>query len=140
MDAITALTTPAADPTAAATSNPNNEMGKDAFLQLMVAQLRYQDPMNPADSQSFLAQTAQFTSVEKLEEIAASMASMSRNDELSTIGTLVGKNVRFLDAVGNSVDAVVTAGRTTEDGIMLTTGLGDIHLDSVTAIVEAPTD
>ncbi len=138
MDAIAALTTPVADPTAVSNSNPNDGMGKDAFLQLMVAQLRYQDPMNPADSQSFLAQTAQFTSVEKLEEIAASMASMSRNDELSTIGTMVGKNVRFLDEVGNNAEALVTAGRTTEDGIILTTTKGDVHLDSVSAIVATP--
>ena len=37
------------------------------FLNLLVAQLRYQDPMNPADSGEFLAQSAQFTSLEKMQ-------------------------------------------------------------------------
>ena len=39
---------------------------QDTFLKLLVAQLKYQDPSNPADSTQFLAQTAQFTQVEKL--------------------------------------------------------------------------
>jgi flagellar basal-body rod modification protein FlgD len=46
------------------TDKPGGEMGKDAFLQLLVAQLKYQDPSTPADSREFLAQTAQFTMVE----------------------------------------------------------------------------
>ena len=40
---------------------------KDMFLQLLVAQMRYQDPMNPTDSSEFLAQTAQFTALEKMQ-------------------------------------------------------------------------
>ena len=40
------------------------------FLQLLVAQMRYQDPMNPTDSSEFLAQTAQFTALEKMQTVA----------------------------------------------------------------------
>ena len=40
------------------------------FLELMVAQLRYQDPMNPQDSGEFLAQSAQFTALEKMQDVA----------------------------------------------------------------------
>ena len=43
---------------------------KQMFLELMVAQLRYQDPMNPADSGEFLAQSAQFTALEKMQDVA----------------------------------------------------------------------
>ena len=39
-----------------------NDIDKDMFLKLMVTQLKYQDPLNPADPDEFLAQTAQFTS------------------------------------------------------------------------------
>jgi len=44
---------------------------KDTFLKLLVAQLKYQNPMEPVDSSQFMAQTAQFTMVEKLEAMAA---------------------------------------------------------------------
>ena len=47
-----------------------DQMGKDVFLKLLVAQLKYQDPSNPADSSQMMSQTATFTQVEKLEEIA----------------------------------------------------------------------
>ncbi len=48
-------------------SGPKNELDKDAFLKLLVAQLRYQDPTAPMDTSAFMAQTSQLTSVEKLE-------------------------------------------------------------------------
>ena len=49
---------------------PASSSDKEMFLNLMVAQLRYQDPMNPADSGEFLAQTAQFTALEKMQDVA----------------------------------------------------------------------
>ncbi len=45
---------------------PGGALGKEEFLQLLVAQLRNQDPMNPMESQEFAAQLAQFSSVEQL--------------------------------------------------------------------------
>jgi hypothetical protein len=56
------------------TRKPTNELDQDAFLKLMVAQLRYQNPMSPADPQAFLAQTAQFTTVEKLTQLTQQLA------------------------------------------------------------------
>jgi len=118
------------------TAARNEPLGQDAFLQLMVAQLRYQDPTSPADSQSFIAQTAQFTSVETLKQIADKMTSMSRNDDLTTIGSLVGSTVQFADSSGGLVDARVTSGRTTETGIMLTLPDREISIDDIVAIVD----
>jgi flagellar basal-body rod modification protein FlgD len=139
VDPISALTATTPDPLVEST-NASQSLGQEAFLQLMVAQLRYQDPMSPADSASFLAQTAQFTMVEKLEQIAADMASMSRNDELATIGTLVGSNVRYVDETGDFAETIVTAGRTSEDGIVFVTPDRDIHIDDIVAIVAPPTN
>ena len=46
-----------------------NEIDKDMFLKLLVTRLKYQDPLNPASPDEFMAQTAQFTSVEKLTQL-----------------------------------------------------------------------
>lgn len=54
-----------------------NNMGQDAFLKLLTAQLQYQDPMKPQENGEFLAQLAQFTSLEKLTSIETSMKEMA---------------------------------------------------------------
>ena len=135
MDAISAAAA-TADPTAASTTNDaTQELGQDAFLQLLVAQLKYQDPMSPSDSAEFLSQTAQFTQVEKLEEIADAMATLSKNDQLSTIGNLVGQVVQHENALGQLIETAITSGRVHPDGITL---IGDdgsqIGLDEVIGV------
>lgn len=73
-----------------------NELGKDAFLQLLVAQLKYQDPMEPSKNQEFLGELAQFTTVEELQNLSSSMtAAMANGNSLN----LVGKNVIVEDGL-----------------------------------------
>jgi flagellar basal-body rod modification protein FlgD len=63
---------------AAATELPKREgLGKDAFLQLLVTQLQHQDPTKPQADSEFIAQLAQFSSLEKLTEIADSVEAMA---------------------------------------------------------------
>jgi flagellar basal-body rod modification protein FlgD len=45
------------------------ELGKDVFLKLLVAQLRHQDPLNPQDNSAFVAQMAQFTALEQMQNL-----------------------------------------------------------------------
>jgi flagellar basal-body rod modification protein FlgD len=51
------------------TSSINKDLDKDTFLQLLVAQLKYQDPMNPADGVQFLTQLTQFSQLEQTMQI-----------------------------------------------------------------------
>ncbi len=138
MNAIPGITetTPTTDLGSVAESGEQS-LGKDTFLKLLVAQLRYQDPLSPADSTQFMSQTAQFTSVEKLEEIAASMASLTKNDDLATIGNLVGKSVQHRDELGNLHEAKVTAGKVDPNGIVLVLGDLEIRIQDVEAVLAA---
>lgn len=68
-----------------------NGLDRDAFLRLLVTQLANQDPLEPLKDQAFVAQLAQFSSLERLEEIAGSIEtlvglteSQSEADESST--------------------------------------------------------
>lgn len=80
---------------------PSNELGKDDFLKLLLAQLANQDPTNPLEDTQFIAQMAQFSSLEQITNMSnefAKMASMlSSSDAVSTIGKTVeieeGENV-----------------------------------------------
>lgn len=63
-----------------------NGMDKDAFLQLLVAQMRYQDPLEPTSNTEFVAQYAQFSQVEQMQNMAATT-------ELARATSLVGQEV-----------------------------------------------
>ncbi len=88
-----------------ATAN-KSALDKDAFLKLLVAQLKYQDPSKPVDSSQFMAQTAQFTQVEKLDQMAKdSTAALSLQQGLAA-SSLVGKPISWVDADGTTHEGV----------------------------------
>jgi flagellar hook assembly protein FlgD len=64
----------------------DDDLGKDAFLQLLVTQLQNQDPLDPQDNGEFLAQLAQFTSLESLQQIKEDMAALRGYIEAGTSG------------------------------------------------------
>ena len=88
-----------------------DQMGKDTFLKLLVAQMRYQDPSNPVDSSQMMAQTATFTQVQKLEELAAQNAAMLVLQEASTAGAMVGRTATYTDTDGASVTGRISTVR-----------------------------
>jgi len=69
-----------------ATKERNDMLGKDAFLQLLVTQLRYQDPLSPMDNKDFIAQMAQFTALEQSQNMSSQI---QRLNALSMLGLQV---------------------------------------------------
>jgi len=66
------------DPSKAQRKVGNNSLDKDAFLKLMLAQMKHQDPTNPQPSHEMAAQLAQFTSLEQLNNINSTLGNMSK--------------------------------------------------------------
>ena len=115
--------------------DPNaNDLDKDAFLQLLVAQLRYQDPLNPNDPSEFMATTAQFTVVEKLDELTTQGANNAIVTGLSMASSLVGRAVDYVDAEGFEETAVVSAAQVVNGEVRLVTENGSVEMSSVTGI------
>jgi flagellar basal-body rod modification protein FlgD len=113
----------------------NSELGQDAFLKLLVAQLKYQDPLNPADGAEFLAQTAQFTMVEKLADLEAQGQSTVTSQQQMQAAQLVGRQVTYVDATGTLVEGVVESAEYTPDGQSLTIDGQAVELDNITKVV-----
>ena len=100
-----------ATPAASSTVDRPDQMGKDTFLKLLVAQMKYQDPANPASSSEFMAQTATFSQVEKLSEIATQNASLLALQRSSSAGALVGRTVSYTDESGATKTGAVSSVR-----------------------------
>lgn len=113
---------------------PNNSLGQDAFLKLLVAQLRYQDPTAPTDPQQFIAQTAQFTQVEKLEEIAKQNTDNIRTQGLSTASALIGRSIKYQDETGVVKSGTVTGAALNADGVRLKLGNQFADLNAVVEV------
>jgi flagellar basal-body rod modification protein FlgD len=96
---------------ASSTVDRPDQMGKDTFLKLLVAQMRYQDPGNPVDSSQMMSQTATFSQVEKLEQLVSQNASMLVLQESATAGALVGRTATYTDTTGASKTGTVTSVR-----------------------------
>lgn len=102
----------------------NKELGKDDFLKLMVAQLKNQDPMSPMQDAEFVAQLAQFSSLEQMsnmarsvEELKSSMTMLYSQSLLTQGAALIGKEAVAIDRQSYSEEAgdqpLYTTGRIT---------------------------
>lgn len=81
-------------------------LDKNAFLQLFIAQLKNQDPLNPQDSSSFMAQMAQFSTLEQLTNMNKEISQMRLSQEMSEASTLLGRTVKVLTREGEVVGPV----------------------------------
>lgn len=77
-------------------------MDKEAFLQLLVAQMKYQDPLEPTSNTEYVSQYAQFSQVESLQNMSSSM-------DLQRASSLVGKNV-YVQTTTNSGESKYVQG------------------------------
>ena len=97
------LVTPASSTSATLASGRDSAIGAldgTSFLQLLVAQLQNQNPLSPMDNHEFMAQMAQFSSLEKLQSIERLLSTSAAGGELGLAASLVGRQVDWLDAQG----------------------------------------
>lgn len=116
----------------------SNNLGKDDFLKLLITQLKYQDPLKPTEDKEFIAQMAQFSSLEQITNlnkgIADLLTAQSYNNVVGQAVSLIGKNIEAVntekDEKGNQlppISGVVT-------GMKIINGtpkvlIGDIAID-----------
>ena len=117
-----------------AITSTSTSADKDMFLQLLVAQMRYQDPSNPTDSSEFLAQTAQFTALEKMQEVADQTAQLVALQVAFGASSMVGKTVSYTGADGVSTTGQVGSVRFEATGPVLQVDGTDVPLAAVVTV------
>src|SRR5437764_3492349 len=136
------MTTPIDPSTAAAiaatngaptTAKPTGTGALDGntFLQLLVAQLKYQNPLSPTDPTQFMSQTAQFTEVEKLQMIADQSTKLLASQQSSEATGMLGQQIVAAGPDGNDITGIVTGMRLTSTGPILKVNGTDIALSAI---------
>ena len=75
----------------------NQSLGKDDFLKLLVAQLKYQDPLKPLEDKEFIAQMAQFSSLEQMQNLGKLQENLIRESVVGQAINLIGRTVDAID-------------------------------------------
>jgi flagellar basal-body rod modification protein FlgD len=120
--------------TASTAVDRSDQMGKDTFLQLLVAQMRYQDPNSPTSTTEFMSQTATFTQVEKLEEIASQNAELLALQRSLSAGALVGHSVSWTAEDGTTKSGTVSSVRFGSDGANAVVGGTAVPIGRLTEV------
>ena len=81
----------AAQNQAKAKNKNSNVLGKDAFLQLLVTQMKYQDPLDPQDNSEYLSQLAQFSALEQMTNVSKGLGEVSKIVENINSSVLIGQ-------------------------------------------------
>ncbi len=123
---------------AKAVENPGALLDRDAFLKLLVAQLKYQDPTKPADASQMLAQSAQLTMVDRLNELATAYEASAATQRLSLAGTIVGREITFVDVDGIHTTATVETATIENDELTVIAGGFSVPFGAILS-VHAPT-
>ena len=85
-----------------------NSIGLQDFLKILLTQLTYQDPLKPMDNQQFMAQIAQFTTLEQTQQLNSKIdALLSTQASLQSVG-LIGRSVDITTATGSASGTVIS--------------------------------
>lgn len=134
IEATQAVANQAAEPGTARI--PKQVLGQEDFLKLLSVQFASQDPLKPMEDTAFIAQMANFSSLELMGDLNTSMASLSSSQQLSAAQMVLGKQVDVIDpeAIGGKASGVVTAVWMKNDKTMISMGGNDYDFASVSRI------
>jgi flagellar basal-body rod modification protein FlgD len=123
---VTTATTNSSLSSATAAATGNQSLGKDAFLQLLVTQLKNQDPLSPQDNGAFVSQLAQFSSLEGINTLNDSVNNISSNYSSSQAlqaSSLVGRSI-----ITQTDTALVDTSKSMTGSVAVTAATGNVSV------------
>ncbi len=94
----------------------SKDLGKDEFLRLLITQLSHQDPLKPMEDKEFIAQMAQFSSLEQMMQIKKNLADMKKSFVLNQTFEFLGKKVRVVNGKSGKSDVGIVTEISTGNG------------------------
>lgn len=127
--AVTATTAPTTSATTAVTGPKT--LGQDDFLKLLAQQFQSQDPMKPVDDTQFIAQMAQFTSLQQTSTMSKDIGDLKAQQQLATANSYLGHHVTVDIGNGQSTSGDVTAVQMVDGAPQLVVGGNPYAVSSV---------
>jgi flagellar basal-body rod modification protein FlgD len=102
------------------TTTSSTGVDYNTFLQLLIAEMKNQDPTNPMDTSQYMSQFAQLSSVEQAMQTNNKLDALLSSQSLSQANGLIGKTVSFTDSTGASFSGKVASVSINSDGSVAT--------------------
>lgn len=110
-------------------------LDRDAFLKLLITQLRYQDPLRPMEDKEFIAQLAQFSSLEQMQNMNKSLEVFLQNQTAFQAIGLIGHTVEGIDPEsGEKVNGAVKSIRFDGSTILLKVNDRELPLGAISLV------
>jgi flagellar basal-body rod modification protein FlgD len=109
-------------------------VNQNEFVQLLVAELQNQDPLQPMDPTSFLTQMTQFEALDQLSAVAKAVQSMATAASVEQGVALLGRTVTYQAADGSAQSGTVTAVSIQQGSVSLQVGNESVPLSAVVAV------
>ncbi|MBN9610557.1 MAG: hypothetical protein BGO26_16235 [Actinobacteria bacterium 69-20] len=122
------------------TGKPTEMFDPQMFLNLLVAQLKYQDPTNPTDTSQFMSQTAMLSQVQTMNSMSSTLSDLVAAQQASSATAMIGKAISFVDPVGKQTSGIVDAVSLHGGQAMLHVGELAVPLAGVLAVANAVGD
>lgn len=110
------------------------ELGKDDFLKLLLTELRYQNAFKPVDDKEMLAQMAQFSTLEQMQNLSLAVEGLAKMQHAMQAAALIGKTVTAAAGDDEAITGVVSSVRFKGGAAYLVVGGKEVLASQVTAI------
>jgi flagellar basal-body rod modification protein FlgD len=117
---------------------PKQQLGSEDFMKLLAVQFQSQDPMKPMEDTAFIAQMAQFSSLQNSTDLNKEMALLRSDQQNLAANGMLGRTVTVSDEDGNPVIGQVSAVLSTNEGPALLINGKEYGLSTVTRIENTP--
>ena len=111
-----------------------NALDSNQFMEILLAQLTHQNPLEPMDNAEMTSQFSQLNSLQELRQIHTGMDKVSASNQVLYLASLIGKHVKVNRPDGKIVEGVVDGVITEKDNPQLRIGTEEVPLDDVIEI------
>jgi len=111
-----------------------NKMDSDQFMQILMAQLTHQNPLEPMDNAEMMSQFSQLNSLQELREIHTGMDNLSASNQVIYLSSLIGRTVKVNRTDGKVVEGIVEGVVIEKDNPQVRIGNEEYPLDDVIEI------